>query len=800
MKSQRGLSIILVLFLIICLVGMIFLGMYLMRLDHIIREKFEGQRWDIPAKIYARPLELKKEAQVSEQDVLAELKLLNYKQGSADSRSSGIYYHKDGQLFIHTRGFDFGDRKIAEQILSLKFNGGQISEILTSKPDPTGRTYLEPMLIGGIYPQHNEDRVLLKLENTPQTLIDALISTEDRNFYNHHGVSIRGTARALWSNIRGGKRQGGSTLTQQLVKNFYLSSEKTYKRKVNEAFMAMLLELHYDKNEILETYLNEVNLGQNGNVSINGYGLASIFYFGRPLNELNIAQHAFLAGLVQGPTLYNPWKNPEGAKKRRDIVLKNMLLTGKISQTQYEQEIKRPLGILTKPILTSARFPDFMDIVRRQLRSQYMIQNLDNQGLNVFTTLNPVAQMRVEQSFKTSVKRLGANLQGATLVANPKTGEIIVAVGSAQDTEFAGFNRAIDAKRQVGSLLKPIIYLTALESERYNWGSLVDDSEIIIDAGTSREWKPKNYGGREYGEVTMVKALANSYNLSAVRVGQMFGVNHFINKLYSLGVPSSANIAPYPSAYLGAVDLTPMDMLAVYQTIANGGEKRTLTSIQRVVDQSGRIIENYQAKPTQVINQDHAYLLNYGLQQVVRSGTARTAQSLGANLNLAGKTGTTNDGRDAWFAGYSGNHVAVVWVGYDNNRVTGLTGGTGALPVWLSVMKQFRQQPVQFPSNNNIVWNWVDSHSGSLSAENCANAMYIPMLPHTAPQHMGECGRKETDSNPTDLDDIPEDYAVQLDQEQTPRSDSIEFNNQSIKKNSFGDDDSRGTAIVIPSE
>lgn len=275
-----------------------------------------------------------------------------------------------------------------------------------TKPSSTGIARLEPMLIGGIYPQHNEDRVLIKLNKVPKTLIEALIATEDRNFYHHHGLSIRGTARALVSNVTGGKRQGGSTLTQQLVKNFYLSPERTLKRKVNEALMSLLLEFHYNKDEILEAYLNEVNLGQNGNYSINGYGLASQFYFGLPLRELNVAQQAYLVGLVQGPSLYNPWRNPEGALKRRNTVLNNMLVMGYLSQAEYEQESARPLGVLSKPSVGTAKFPDFLDIVRRQLRSEYQETDLTNQGLRI---LQRLIQLH-KHAFKTLSKPLSVSL------------------------------------------------------------------------------------------------------------------------------------------------------------------------------------------------------------------------------------------------------------------------------------------------------------------------------------------------------------------------------------------------------
>ncbi|MDO4222470.1 MAG: penicillin-binding protein 1B [Acinetobacter sp.] len=737
MNKQRGIGFFSLLCLIVLIGCCVAFAWYLFHLDQIIRKKFEGQRWDIPAKIYARPLEVKRENRLTEEDLLTELKLLNYKQNN-DVSKSGTYTYQDGALLIHTRGFDFGDRAEAEQYLAIKIENNVITSVKSNKPSPTGKTYLEPLLIGGIYPQHNEDRVLIKLDKTPKTLIAALIATEDRNFYEHYGISIRGTSRAIVSNITGGRRQGGSTLTQQLVKNFYLSSEKTYKRKAVEALMAMLLEVHYSKDEILEAYLNEVNLGQNGNYSINGYGLASQFYFGRPLKELNIAQHAFLAGLVQGPSLYNPWKNPQKAIQRRNLVLQNMWQQGYISEQQFQTEKKRPLGVLAKPTLSAARFPDFMDVVRRQLRSDYVIEDLEKQGLKVFTTLDPIAQMKAERAFKAATQRLSDSkdpLQGAALISNPQNGELLVAIGSTQN--FTGFNRALDAKRQVGSLLKPVIYLNALESERYTWASIIQDRAIEVPIDASSTWKPKNYAGGEYGAVPMVKALANSYNLSAVQVGTAFPLENFSNRLYQLGVPRSTQIPNYPSILLGAVNLTPMDMLAIYQTIAMGGEKRTPRAIRSVINQDGHIIERVTPHTERAIQPTYAYLLNYGLQQVVKSGTAKALnQSFNPALNIAGKTGTTNEGRDAWFAGYTGNHVAVVWIGYDDNRVTRFTGGTGALPVWASVMKQLHQTPVQYATPQTVSWQWISN--GKRSNEQCGG-IRIPMSEQSIPYQATEC-------------------------------------------------------------
>lgn len=741
MKSQRGLSFFLVIFLILVIVGCIAFSFYIIRLDNVIRSKFEGQRWDIPAKVYARPLEIYNQAPVSEANLIQELNMLGYHKAD-NYEHPGSYVLKGNNVLVHTRGFDFGDSNEPEQVLDLAFAQDEIVNVRTTKPSETGMTRLEPLLIGGIYPQHNEDRVLIKLQNVPQPLINALIATEDRDFYTHHGISVRGTGRAIFSNITGGRRQGGSTLTQQLVKNFFLSPEQTYKRKINEALMAFLLEMHYSKSEILETYLNEVHLGQNGNYSINGYGLASQFYFGLPLRELNISQQAFLVGLVQGPSLYNPWRNPERAKERRNVVLNNMLTTGYITQQQYDTEVARPLGVIDKPSLGPTKFPDFMDIVRRQLRAEYQDSDLTNQGLRIFTTLDPVAQTNVQNAFKDSVENLTKrnpralnDLQGAVLIQRPDNGELVAAVGSSQD--FTGFNRTIDAKRQVGSLLKPAIYINAIESGRYNWASLIPDSSISISAN-GKTWTPKNYGGGEHGMVPMVQALEHSYNLAAVRMGQEFGVPAFINNLRKFGVTS--DIPSYPSTFLGAINMSPMEVLSIYGNFATGGFKYPTKSIRAVVDQNGKVLDRYGLNVQQTIDPAAAYVLNYGLQQVMRSGTGQAAyRSLPSNLNLAGKSGTTNDARDSWFAGYSGNYVAVVWLGLDNNKITGLTGSSGALPVWTNVMKQLHQQPVNLTQPDDVQWQWIDVATGNLSAQGCSNAMYIPLLAGHVPTQSTSC-------------------------------------------------------------
>ena len=557
--------------------------------------------------------------------------------------------------------------------------------------------------------------------------------------------------------------------------------------------MSLLLELHYSKDEILEAYLNEVNLGQSGNYSVNGYGLASQFYFGLPLSELNISQQAFLVGLVQGPTLYNPWKNPELAKKRRNVVLNNMLVMGYLTPEQFEKESNRALNIVDKPSLGTARFPDFLDIVRRQLKTEYQETDLTNQGLRIFTTLDPVAQTRVQNSFRESVARLARanptrlnDLQGAVLISRPENGELIAAVGSTQD--FTGFNRTIDAKRQVGSLLKPVIYLSAIESGRYNWATQIEDSPINIPVENNKSWTPKNYSGSGNGYVPMAQALANSYNLAAVRLGQEFGLSTFKNNLTKFGVTSK--IPNYPSIFLGAVDMSPMEMMSIYGNFATGGFKYPVKAIRTVADSNGRLLDRYGLNVQQTIEPSSAYILNYGLQQVMSSGTGKSAyNTFSSELKLAGKSGTTNDTRDSWFAGYSGNNLAVVWLGLDDNKVTGLTGSTGALPVWINVMKQLRQKPVNLRQTDDVQWQWIDIASGELSAQGCGDAMYIPMLRHTVPNRATACGSSHYNVEP---DYVPDQ---QPSSSQTISNDSIENYIRESESNSSEDSNSSGHII-----
>ena len=739
-SQQRGL-VFSSLLLIIIIAGMVLFALYLVKLDRTITHKFEGKRWDIPAKVYSQPLELYQGANIDRDTMKTWLELLNYQSNKSYDRT-GTYHRSGNTYFIHTRGFTYSSSDIdAEQVIKMTLAGNKVDSIQSTLPAKSGIIRLEPVSIGGIYPDSNEDRMVVSLDDVPQPLIDALIATEDRAFYEHKGVSIRGIARAVINNFTGGARQGGSTITQQLIKNFYLNSDRTLKRKANEALMAVLLELHYSKDEILQTYLNEIYLGQNGNRSINGFGLASQFYFDKPLNELRIDQQAMLVGMAKGPSIYNPRRNPNDSKARRDVVLGNMLAMGTLSQEDYDKALKQPLGIVDKPAEGKSQFPDFLDIVKRELNDVYYSDDLKNEGLIIISTLDPIAQLAADKAVDRKLgelRRSGSktkDLQGALVSANPETGELVSVVGSG--SEFTGFNRAVDAKRQVGSLLKPIIYMTALESGRYNLASSVDDSPITVNLNDGTDWSPKNYDNRDHGYVPLTTGLSQSYNQAAVRLGMEFGVDTFAKQLKRMGVKEE--IPAYPSALLGSVNLSPMDMLGIYQVFATGGFRTPIHSIRTVIDDRGRILQRTGLNTQRSIPPETNFLTNYALQQVVSNGSARRAQSLGSNLNLAGKTGTTNDYRDAWFAGYSGNYVSVVWVGRDDNKPIGLSGGTGALPVWVDYMKRLKLTPVALPEPEGIEWLWLENNSGKLSNERCANARYLPVMSAHLPEEASSC-------------------------------------------------------------
>ncbi len=724
------------------IVGLVILAGFAIYLDAVVQEKFSGKRWTIPAKVYARPLELFVGQKLDKNDFLAELDALGYRRERSVSGPGGASV-AGNDIELHTRGFQFYEGAEQSQRLRVRFSGDFVAGLSSANGSSLPVARLEPVLIGGLYPAHNEDRILIKLDQVPPYLVETLVAVEDREFFNHFGVSPKSIARAVWVNLTAGQvRQGGSTLTQQLVKNFYLTNERSMTRKITEAMMAVLLELHYDKQEILEAYLNEVFLGQDGRRAVHGFGLASQYFFGQPLAELKLPQVALLVGMVKGPTYYNPRRNPERALERRNLVLDLLAEQQVISADEAAKAKQAPLGVTQRGSMADSSYPAFLDLVKRQLREDYRDEDLTEEGLRVFTSFDPVLQLKAEQAMSETLKRLGKateGVEGAMIVTNPETGEIQAMLGSRQPG-FAGFNRALDASRPIGSLIKPAIYLAALEKpSQYTLTSLLEDEPFSVKGADGQVWKPQNYGRQAYGTVYLYQALANSYNLSTARLGLDLGVPNVLKTLERLG--ASPKWPAYPSMLLGAGGLRPIEVADMYQTLANGGFNTPLRGIRSVLTADGEPLKRYPFQIQQRFDPGAIYLTQYAMQRAMREGTGRSAYNrLPQSLNLAGKTGTTNDSRDSWFAGFSQDLLAVVWLGRDDNGKTSLTGATGALQVWTDFMRRADPLPLQMPVPDNVSYAWVDARSGLGTDERCPDAVQMPYIRGSEPAPGPGCG------------------------------------------------------------
>ncbi len=724
------------------LVALVILAGVAIYLDAVVQEKFSGKRWTIPATVFARPLELFVGQKLDKDDFLTELDALGYRRERAVD-GPGVVSVAGNTIEMHTRGFHFYEGIEESQRIRVRFSGDFVASLTRGNNVELPVARLEPLVIGGLYPAHNEDRILIKLEQAPPYLLETLVAVEDREFFDHFGVSPKSIARAAWVNLSaGGVRQGGSTLTQQLVKNFYLTNERSLSRKATEAMMAILLELHYDKREILEAYLNEVFLGQDGRRAIHGFGLASQYFFGRPLVELQVQHVALLVGMVKGPTYYNPRRNPERALERRNLIL-DMLVEQQVIDSETAAAAKqKPLGVTPRGSLADSSYPAFLDLVKRQLREEYRDEDLTEEGLRIFTSFDPILQAKAEKAMTETLKRLGKaaeGVEGAMLVTNPETGELQAMLGGRQPG-FAGFNRALDASRPIGSLIKPAIYLAALEKpSQYTLTSLLEDEPFSVKGADGQVWRPQNYGRNAHGAVYLYQALANSYNLSTARLGLDLGVPHVLKTLERLG--ASPQWPAYPSMLLGAGGLRLIEVADMYQTLANGGFNTPLRGIRSVVAADGEPLSRYPFKIQQRFDAGAIYLTQYAMQRAMLEGTGRSVYNqLPRSLALAGKTGTTNDSRDSWFAGFSQDLLAVVWLGRDDNGKTSLTGATGALQVWADFMRRADPLPLQMPMPDNVVMAWIDAQTGQGTAENCPGAVQMPYIRGSEPAAGPGCG------------------------------------------------------------
>ena len=710
---------------------LVILTFYSAYLYGVIRKKFDGQRWDLPAVVYARPLELYKGLYSTAEQLEKELQLAGYRRDNQPNVAGG-YKRLGREIRLVTRDFHFPDGLQKSIKVTILFSQTGIQSIYrTDNHEELPILRLDPARIGSFHPIKHEDRIVLTHSELPDLLIKTLLAVEDRDFYSHCGLSPKAILRAIWTNLKARKTlQGGSTLTQQLVKNFFLTNKRTLWRKFNEAIMALLLELHYSKDEILTAYTNEIFLGQDGNRAIHGFALASQFYFRRNLADLDPARIALLVGLVKGPSYYHPVRHADRCRKRRKLVLDIMWEQSLLNKETYEQEQSVPVGDSEKILSGFNRFPAFLDLVRRQLTEDYHEKDLTSDGLKIFTTLNPQIQGQVEKHLAQTLDNLEKEsnvkkLEGAVIVTNRHNGEILAVSGGRNPLQNY-FNRAVDAVRPVGSLIKPAVYLAALQNGK-TLLSPVDDSAITVTLDDGNEWQPKNFDRIKHGRIALYQALTNSYNLATVRLGMDIGLEKVAEVVKKLGIKKS--FPPYPSLLLGAISLSPLEISGMYQTLAAGGFFIPQRVIGSVLAADDNTIKRFSLSVEQRFSPEHIFLLNTVLQNTVREGTGKSlANFVPSSQNVAGKTGTSNDLRDSWFAGFTNNRMILVWVGRDDNKPTCLTGATGALKVWGEIAADLPSRPLHLTEPPGIKWVWFNPETLEKSSRFANNSRRLPFI------------------------------------------------------------------------
>ncbi len=705
------------------------IGLYSIYLDAKVHKAFEGQRWQLPIQVYGK-VETLSVKQVFSVNRLAEyLRLSGYRK-VATITQPGQFSQSTKAINFYRRTFDFGHGVAPEISVRVVFEDNKISQLLVEQKN-VAKVTLEPILVERLVFDSKEDRVLVNLEAVPEKLLDTLLLVEDRDFYFHAGVSPLGILRALISNLRAGRTvQGGSTLTQQLVKNMFLTREKSLWRKTNEALIALILEQRFSKDQLLEAYINEVYLGQHYGNGIYGFGLATEFYFGKNIAQLNVEQMAFLIGQVKGPSYYDPWRHPKRARERRDLVLRLMFEHHLLSRAVFEQAVESPLSVRSQRRLAKKKYPAYLQLVKNELQRHVAADRLQS-GIRVFTGFSHQSQQHVEQTVVNQLAQLEnkyqqQDLQASMLITDIASGEIRALVGG-RETGYAGFNRALNAQRPIGSLIKPVIYLAALERyEQYNFATVLEDKSVVIKNNSGSEWQPKNYDGKYRGQVPLIDGLVQSLNIPTVNLGLSLGLDNIAKAMHLLGY--NKDVVLRPSMLLGALEMSPLEVTQLYLPIAAQGKYQPIHTVTLISNNEGEILWQFDAVAEQRLSTNGAYLLDFALTQVTKTGTARSLSWRLPNKVLAGKTGTSNDLRDSWFIGYDQQHLVTTWLGKDDNTSMALSGSSGALVLFADFMKRQGVVNRHFAMPDEIAMTTFERGSGHAVTENCHNIHQYPAI------------------------------------------------------------------------
>lgn len=704
--------------------------------DSVVLSKFGvDDKWVLPAVVYSRPLELYPDQKLSLKEMEYELELLKYRKVK-NPRIPGEYAvnASASRIVLIRRPFDFPDAKEDKIALVLDFNDHRVASILNADTrEDLGYVRMDPVLLDRINRiDPTEDRIFIQLSDVPPALITTLLEIEDRSFKTNCGVNFLAIGRAFVKNtLAGGVVEGGSTITQQLVKNYFLNSERSYIRKFKEIIMALIMNHRYTKDQILEAYMNEIYLGQNGKAGVYGFGLASYFYFGVPVSELTLDQMALLVGIIKGPSYYDPWRHPEKALQRRDVVLSVLKKRNVITQTAYEQYTARPLGVIKRGSMNYSKTPAFMGVLKKEIASkkEFGPDFLSGNGIKIFTSLDPQSQKAAENAVEKELNAIEREtgrkgLEAAMVVSSWRTAEVSAVVGS-RTPQYAGFNRVLEGRRQVGSIIKPFVYLTAFHNG-IHLGTMVNDVPISIKLSNGKLWQPKNDDKQTHGLIPTYVAMARSMNIPTVKIGMRVGLNNVRQTLMNVGLEGN-RIPNYPSLFLGTIELTPFEVAQIYSSLATDGAYKDLTTLRTVVKDGKIVYERSNSRLETTIDPKDSYLTLYVMMQATKIGTGRRIGRLFPNVNIATKTGTTNDNRDTWTVGIDSDQVVATWVGFDDNKSTGLFGASGAMRVYGRFLTERGVNSLELNKPDGI--KFVNfNQEGNIVSDECLipNLNYLP--------------------------------------------------------------------------
>jgi penicillin-binding protein 1B len=715
-----------------------------------INWRFSTNQTPAPIRIYSAPLILAAGNALRPDDLSERLLRLGYRQVERHPATPGEYNRSSGTFTVHLNAFEYPDGPVDPQAVRLRIRSDRVRWVRDSDTgDKLSAARLEPEQLGVLSGNVHEERIPVALDDVPRALLDAVIAVEDRRFLRHSGIDPRGVARALLANLRSGEVvQGGSTITQQLAKNLYPGhADRTMIQKLWETLAAFGLEAFRSKDDILERYLNEIYMAQRGPFAILGIGAAARHYFGKDARYLDLPESALLAGLIQSPGRYHPYRHPEAARHRRNLVLKMMLEEGLIDGEQQRTATAAPLGVRPEPSHQPRQAPYFIDYVAQDLDRLMVRDARRRQGLRIVTTLDPLLQARAEnalasrlQTYESTWRHLrempGGALQGALVALDPRDGSLLAMVGG-RDYGRSQFNRVAQARRQPGSMFKPFVYLAGFRQSQvagdaaFTAATILDDSPLEMKVGGT-QWTPENTDGQFRGPVSAREALALSLNVPTIRAAELIGLKEVVRTARRCGIDSP--LQPVPSLALGTFEVTPLELASAFTSIAALGIRSAPRAIVAISGPEDQVVDIPAPERHGATSPEAAYLTLDLMRDVLRYGTGSQVQAYDLEGDFAGKTGTTDDGRDAWFVGFAPDYLALAWVGFDNNRPLKLGGSTLALPIWAELTRAAGLDPDLFwDAPEGLVVERIDPLSGELAGWQCDQSVREVFIEGTEP-------------------------------------------------------------------